>query len=41
MGWRLRNGSFSGGSREECVVTSLVPPGIAVALSSAGQIMGK
>ena len=34
----LVGGSLVGGSGEECVVTSLVPPGTAAALSSAGQI---
>ena len=34
-----RNGSF-GGSGEECVVTSLVPLGIAVALIERGSIKG-
>ena len=39
MGWR-RNGSFGGGSGEECVVTSLVPLGTAVALYERGSNNG-
>ena len=33
-------GSFGGGSGEECVVTSLVPLGIAVALIKRGSNKG-
>ena len=39
MGWR-RNGSFGGGSGEECVVTSLAPLGTAVALFERGSNNG-
>ena len=39
MGWR-RNGSFGGGSGEECVVTSLMPLGTAVALFERGSNNG-
>ena len=39
MGWR-RNGSLGGGSGEECVVTSLVPLGTAVALFERGSNNG-